>query len=105
VNKTQKIKIFTNSLVYKAYGRDEITEQFTCSYGLNPKFLDIIGKGQLKVAGADLDGEVRVVEVSDHPFYVGTLYQPQLSSTPDSPHPLIVAYLRAVLAFRRDIRR
>jgi CTP synthase (UTP-ammonia lyase) len=63
-------------------------------------FRDTIEKGQLKVAGVDLDGEVRVVEVSDHPFYVGTLYLPQISSAPGSPHPLVVAYLRAVLAFR-----
>jgi CTP synthase (UTP-ammonia lyase) len=48
----------------------------------------------------DFLGEVRLVELSDHPFYVGTLYQPQLSSTPDSPHPLIVAYLRAALNFK-----
>jgi len=75
------------------------TEQFICSYGLNAKFRDEIEKGQLKVAGVDLDGEVRVVELSDHPFFVGTLYQPQISSAPDSPHPLIVAFLRAALAF------
>jgi CTP synthase (UTP-ammonia lyase) len=48
----------------------------------------------------DFHGEVRVVEISDHPFYVATLYLPQISSAPGSPHPLIVAYLRAVLAFR-----
>ena len=98
-NKTQKLKIFAGSLVHQAYGRDEVTEQFICNYGLNAKFRDEIEKGQLKVAGVDLDGEVRVVELSDHPFFVGTLYQPQLSSAPDSPHPLIVAYLRAALAF------
>ena len=94
------MKIFPDSLVHQAYGRDEVTEQFACNYGLNPMFRDTIEKGQLKVAGVDLDGEVRVVEVSDHPFYVGTLYLPQISSAPGSPHPLVVAYLRAVLAFR-----
>jgi CTP synthase (UTP-ammonia lyase) len=105
VGKTQKIKIFPRSLVHQAYGQDEITEQFVCNYGLNPKFRDTIEKGQLKIAGVDLDGEVRVVEVSGHPFYVGTLYQPQISSAPGSPHPLIVAYLRAVLAFRTSGKR
>lgn len=104
VRKTQKVKLVTGSLVHQAYGRDEITEQFVCSYGLNPKFSDAIGKGRLKIVGVDSNGEARVVEIPDHPFYVGTLYQPQLSSTRDNPHPLIVAYLRAVLAFR-DIRK
>ena len=99
-NKTQKLKIFAGSLVHQAYGRGEVTEQFFCNYGLNPKFRDTTEKGRLIVAGVDLYGEVRVVELSDHPFYVGTLYQPQLSSTLDSPHPLIVAYLRAALDFK-----
>ena len=97
-NKTQKLKIFAGTLVHQVYGRDEVTEQFICNYGLNAKFRDAIEKGQLKVAGVDIDGEVRVVELSDHPFFVGTLYQPQISSAPDSPHPLIVAFLRAALA-------
>lgn len=101
-NKAQTLKIFSNSLVHKAYGQDEVTEQFICNYGLNPEFRDSIEKGQLRVVGVDLDGEVRVVEISDHPFYVGTLYQPQISTTPDSPHPLIIAYLRAALAFRKS---
>lgn len=105
MSKTQKIKIFSDALVHQAYGRDEVTEQFVCNYGLNPMFRDTIEKGQLKVAGVDLDGEVRVVEVSDHPFYVGTLYLPQISSAPGSPHPLVVAYLRAILAFRTSGNR
>jgi len=100
VGRTQTIKIIPGSLVHRAYGREEVTEQFACSYGLNPRFRGKVEKGQLKITGVDLDGEVRVVEVSDHPFYVATLFLPQISSDPESPHPLIVAYLRAALAFR-----
>ncbi|MBW2563521.1 MAG: hypothetical protein JRE29_05720, partial [Deltaproteobacteria bacterium] len=68
VDKAQTIKLFSGSLVHQAYGQDEVTENFVCSYGLNPKFRDIIVKGPLKIAGVDLDGEVRAVEISDHPF-------------------------------------
>jgi len=100
VGKTQKIKMVRGSLVHRAYGRDEVSEQFACNYGLNPQFQDKVEKGQLKITGVDLYGEVRVVEISDHPFYVATLFLPQISSAPGSPHPLIVAYLRAALAFR-----
>ena len=103
--KTKKIKILSGSLVHQVYGQDEVTEKFVCNYGLNPKFRDIIEKRPLTIVGVDLDGEVRAVEISDHPFYVGTLYQPQLSSAPDSLHPLIVAYLRAVVAFRKSGNR
>ena len=100
VGKTQAIKILSGSLLHRAYGRDEVTEQFACSYGLNPQFRDKVEKGRLKITGVDLDGEVRAMEVLDHPFYVATLFLPQVSSKPDRPHPLIVAYLRAALAFR-----
>ncbi len=100
VGKVQKIKILAGSLFHNSYGRDEVSEQFVCNYGLNPKFRDSIEKGQLKVTGVDLDGEVRAIELTDHPFFVGTLYQPQISSTLKSPHPLIVAYLKAALEFQ-----
>ena len=98
VGKTQTIKIVPGSLVRRAYGREKVTEQFACSYGLNPQFRDKFEKGQLKITGVDLDGEVRVVELSEHPFYVATLFLPQILSKPGSPHPLIVAYVRAALA-------
>ena len=103
--KTQKIKILSGSLVHRVYGQDEVTEKFVCNYGLNPKFRDIIEKGLLTIVGVDLDGEVRAVEISSHPFYVGTLYQPQISSEPDWPHPLFVAYLRAALDFQTSGKR
>ena len=105
IGKTQTIKIVPGSRAHQAYGQQEVTEQFHCNYGLNPAFRDEVGKGQLKITGVDLDGEVRIVELSDHRFYVATLFLPQISSKTGSPHPLIVAYLRAAQAFqisRRD---
>ncbi|MGA2954749.1 MAG: hypothetical protein ABSF48_03395 [Thermodesulfobacteriota bacterium] len=104
VGKTQTIKIVPGSHAHQAYGRQEVMEQFYCNYGLNPEFRDKLGKGQLKITGVDLDGGARIVELSDRPFYVATLFVPQMSSRPESPHPLIVAYLKAALAFRTSRR-
>jgi len=100
--KTQKIKILPGSLAHRTYGRDEVSEQFACNYGLNPQFQNRIEKGKLEITGVDLYGEVRIIEVLDHPFYVATLFLPQISSAPGSPHPLIVAYLKAAAAFRKS---
>ena len=50
------------------------------------------------VAATDDSGEVRAVERQDHPFFVATLCQPQLSSWPGRPHPLWSAFVAAVLA-------
>jgi CTP synthase (UTP-ammonia lyase) len=100
VGKTQAIKILPGTLLHSAYRRDEVTEQFACNFGFNPRFRDKIAGGRLKVTGVGPGGEVRAVEISDHPFYVATLFLPQISSGPGSPHPLIVAYLRAALALQ-----
>ena len=87
-----------------AYKQEEVTEQFFCNYGLNPAFRHKIEEGQLKISGVDLEGEVRIVELSNHRFFVATLFLPQISSQPGSPHPLIVAYLSAALDFKTSRR-
>ena len=50
------------------------------------------------VAATDDDGEVRAVERPDHPFFVATLYQPQLTSSHERPHPIWTGFVDAVLA-------
>ncbi len=104
VGKTQTIKITPGSQAHQAYGLREVTEQFHCNYGLNPQFREKVVTGKLEITGVDLEGEARVVELSDRPFYVATLFLPQISSRPDRPHPLIVAYLKAALAFHNSRR-
>ena len=99
VGKTQEIKIAPDSIAHRAYGKQEVMEQFFCNYGLNPVFRNEVNKGKLSITGVDPEGEVRIVELSDHPFYVATLFLPQVASKPESPHPLILAYLKAAEAF------
>ena len=94
----QEVILSPGTLVHRAYREDRVTEQFRCSYGLNsvcPERLDI---GELRVSGVDVQGQVRIVELAGHPFFVATLFQPQLSSAREKPHPLIVAYLRSAMA-------
>ena len=100
VGKTQKIALTPNSLSYGAYGKQEVVEQFFCNFGLNPAFRDEVSKGKLNITGVDPDGQARIVELSDHPFYVATLFLPQVASKAESPHPLILAYLKAAMAFK-----
>jgi CTP synthase (UTP-ammonia lyase) len=102
VGQVQTIKIVPGTLAHQVYGKEEIIEEFRCNYGLNPDYWDKIGTGGLKVSGVDSKGEVRIVELPDHRFFMATLFLPQLSSSFDLPHGLIVAYLKTVLAFRRS---
>lgn len=100
VGVTQQVKIMPGTLVHQIYQNEEVTEAFRCNYGLNPKYRDKISQGGFQVGGIDLDGEVRIVELTGHRFFIATLFLPQLSSTPETPHPIIVAYLKAARAFK-----
>jgi CTP synthase (UTP-ammonia lyase) len=79
----------------KAYGTDRATERYYCNFGLNPDYVDDLVAAGLTVSGTDADGEVRIVELADHPFFVGTLFVPQARSTLVRPHPLVTAFVEA----------
>ena len=100
VGVTQQVYITPGTLAHQAYGIGAVVEEFRCHYGLNPAYREHISQGALKVTGVDGDGEVRIVELSEHRFFLATLFVPQLTSSPDLPHPLIVAYLQAARTFQ-----
>lgn len=91
----QRVQIAAGTLAQRVYQADEVQEAFRCHYGLNPEYRDRIVTGAMRVSGIGPDGEVRIVELSGHPFFVATLFVPQLRSSPSMPHPLILAYLEA----------
>jgi CTP synthase (UTP-ammonia lyase) len=79
------------------YGNAEsTTETYHCKYGLNPEYVDAIMHGGLRISAWDAEKSPRAIELPGHPFFVGTLFQPELSSTPTEVHPLIGAFLAAV---------
>ncbi|MDR3670160.1 MAG: gamma-glutamyl-gamma-aminobutyrate hydrolase family protein [Holophaga sp.] len=80
------------------YGVETSVEPFYCNFGLNPEFRPQFEARGLVVSGIGTDGQVRVLELSGHPFFFGTLYVPQARSQPGAPHPLIVALADAARA-------
>jgi CTP synthase (UTP-ammonia lyase) len=91
------VELVPNSLISKIYGEIKIKETFFCSYGVNPIYADILDKGGLMISGIDAQGIARVVELPIHPFFLGTLFVPQVRSTEDCPHPVITAFLKAAM--------
>jgi CTP synthase (UTP-ammonia lyase) len=71
------------------------TERYHCSYGLNPQFVGTLQSAGLVLSGFDEDGNLRLVELVDHPFYLGSLFQPELSSSRSVMHPLIAGFIAA----------
>ena len=104
VGTSQVINIIPDSLAYQAYRQQEVTEKFSCNYGINPQFQDQFSQGRLRSTGVDLEGETRIAELSNHPFYMATLFLPQIISEPNRPHPLIVAYIKAALDYQAFCR-
>ena len=94
---TLRVRLEEDSLIGRIYGQRTVEEAYNCSYELNPAFQASLTGAGLRIAGTDEAGAVRAVELPRHPFFIATLFQPQRSSTPDRPHPLIRAYLEAVV--------
>jgi CTP synthase (UTP-ammonia lyase) len=85
------------------YGRWRIVERYHCNYGLNPIYRAALEGAGLRIVGEDDQGDVRVVELPGHPFFVATLFQPQLESSSGAPAPLVRALVDAAI-FHRDHR-
>jgi len=96
------LKFAKGSHVAKIYGALSATEQYYCNFGVNPDHVGDLSAGPLDVVGSDEEGEIRIVELFDHPFYVATLFVPQLQSTPLQPHPLVTAFLEAAMKCDRS---
>jgi CTP synthase (UTP-ammonia lyase) len=83
------------------YGAAQVEETYHCRYGLNPEFERRLVAGPLRVVARDSAGEVRAMELIDHPFFVLTLYQPERAALSGKAHPLVNAFVAAA-GIRRD---
>jgi CTP synthase (UTP-ammonia lyase) len=96
VGQTHAVRLLPGTRVAELYGRGEADESYWCSYGLNPAFRAGLEQSGLRVSAVDEGGEVRAVELDGHPFVLGTLFLPQMSSAPGAPHPLLAGFAAAV---------
>jgi CTP synthase (UTP-ammonia lyase) len=78
------------------YGAAEATEDYYCSYGVNPAYRQRLVDGGLTVSGLGGAHEIRIVELAGHPFFLATLFLPQARSAAARPHPLLAGYAAAV---------
>ncbi len=81
---------------FEAYGTAEISERHRHRYEFNPEYRDRLSRAGLVLSGTSPDGRlVEVVEVADHPWFVGCQFHPEFQSTPFAPHPLFTAFVAA----------
>ncbi|MFH0937048.1 MAG: CTP synthase [Candidatus Daviesbacteria bacterium] len=84
------------TLAKKLYGKTKISERHRHRYEFNNEFMERFLTNGLKVAGTSPDGHlVEMIEISGHPFFIGTQFHPELKSRPLTPHPLFLGFIKA----------
>lgn len=89
-------KLREGSLARKAYGEEVIHERHRHRYEFNSRYREKLEEKGLVVSGTSLNGKlVEMIELPNHPFFVGTQFHPEFKSSPLSPHPLYLAFIEA----------
>jgi len=87
-----------DSLAYRAYGQKEVSERHRHRYEFNNDFRERLEQAGLVMSGISPDGQlVEIVEVRDHPWFLGCQFHPEFKSRPMNPHPLFVSFIRSAL--------
>jgi CTP synthase len=96
-------KLKKGSKAQVAYGSTQISERHRHRYEFNDKYLTQIEDAGLRAVGINPDsGLVEVVELKDHPWFIGVQYHPELKSTVLNPHPLFVGFVKAALENKKS---
>jgi CTP synthase (UTP-ammonia lyase) len=84
------------SLAQTVIGSERTVERYFCAYGPT-RHLDTLRAHGLRFSGHDEDGHVRIAELPGHPFFLASLFQPELSGDSSRPHPMVRALARAAV--------
>lgn len=94
----QKTMLSPNSLCHQLYQSDEILERHRHRYEVNNHYVNALEEHGLRIAGRSIDGElVEIIEIPDHPWFVGCQFHPEFTSTPRNGHPLFEGFISAAL--------
>jgi CTP synthase (UTP-ammonia lyase) len=104
VGHQQEVRLTAGSRVAAILGTDRTVERYLCSYGLADRYVRTLREHGLSCSGVDADGDIRVIELPDHEFFLATLFQPELAGDGTRPHPIITAFASAVCAHAAQSR-
>ncbi|MCH8105081.1 MAG: CTP synthase [Proteobacteria bacterium] len=96
----QLCKLVPGTITRKAYGTDEINERHRHRYEFNNNYLDRLQEAGLVISGLSIDNElVEMVELSDHPWFIGCQFHPEFTSRPREGHPLFNSFINAAVDY------
>lgn len=93
-----------NSLAFGAYTIKDISERHRHRYEFNNAYRGVLSRNGLKISGTSPDGElVEIVEIPDHPWFLGCQFHPEFKSRPTEPHPLFKSFIAASLKGKNEL--
>jgi CTP synthase len=98
----QACKLKKGSLVARCYGSDAIIERHRHRYEFNNNYLERLSSKGMVFSGKSTDDLVEVVELPDHPWFIGCQFHPEFTSYPRSGHPLFNGFIRAARSYAHD---
>jgi CTP synthase len=100
----QECRLKPATHAYDAYGKDSIMERHRHRYEFNNGYREVLQQHGLVIAGTSVDGNlVEVIELAEHPWFVGVQFHPEFTSTPRDGHPLFTHYIQAARAQREAV--
>jgi CTP synthase len=97
----QVCRLIEGSLVREIYGKAEIVERHRHRYEVNNTLLGELEAKGLRVSGRAPGTDLcEMIELPDHPWFIGCQFHPEFTSNPRAGHPLFIAFVKAALAFR-----
>ena len=98
----QKCRLQPDSLAYRLYQKDVITERHRHRYEFNNKYLEALEKAGLTFSGKSMDGRlVEFIEITDHPWFLACQFHPEFTSTPRRGHPLFSGFVEAAAKHKK----
>ncbi|MEC9077296.1 MAG: CTP synthase [Pseudomonadota bacterium] len=98
----EECRLTPGSKVAEVYDADVVGERHRHRWEFNNDYLDQLSDAGLKIAGRSIDGTlVEVVEVDDHPWFVGCQFHPEFTSTPRDGHPLFTSFVEAAITYSK----
>lgn len=92
----QDCRMVNNSRVRKLYGKDVVKERHRHRYEFNNNYLQKLEAAGLSIAGRSIDGKlVEIIELPEHPWFIGCQFHPEFTSTPRDGHPLFTGFIQA----------
>ncbi|HEX7028587.1 MAG TPA: gamma-glutamyl-gamma-aminobutyrate hydrolase family protein, partial [Gammaproteobacteria bacterium] len=95
-----------DSRVRALYGKDRIAERHRHRYEFNDHYIETIESAGMRISGTSQDNDlVEVVEIPQHPWFVGCQFHPEFTSTPRDGHPLFTGFISAALEYSQVQRK